>query len=446
MKNVRRSWGLVAVASVALAGMVIPVTLPAGAQETKLAALEAEAKAKPKDFAAAFALGRAYRRAGRYAKAKTELTRAASLAIGPSREDDAVRARYELVVVEWDSGSSNPSLPQPATLPACKQVKVGKSGEALARVCAAEAWLGMERIGMAEDELTVAEKLDAGLYETKLARAHVAIAKPAHDDAIAKLRALTTAVPGRADAWLDLGRDLIDTGKRADAIAPLRKAKELDPDWPEISFELSRALPEGVEARDLARAAAAMRPTWPGAHVRVGELELATGGYDAAKTSFETAIKLAPKLAGAQAGLAWSLVKLKKFPDAKKAAQQAIALAANHPGARLAMGEAQAGLGETDEAVESFRFAHGLDDKDPTGLFRAVEVLLEAKQPMKAEAHADGAVKAFPDDARAWKLKGDAELANGDKKEAKKAYEKALSAPKGTIDKPSVQKKLEGLK
>lgn len=412
------------------------------AQETKLVALKAEVKAKPTDATAAFNLGRAYRRAGKFNEARLELARAAGLAKG----DDAVRARYEAVVVEWESGKHNPSLPQPPSLGMCKQVKVGKDGEAMSRVCTAEAWLTFDRHALVEDELNAAEKLDPDLYEMKLARAKLAIGKGSREDAITKLEALTKATPNRADAWLLLGQQLIESGKLANAVAPLRKARDLDPDWPETSYELARALPDGTEARDLARAAVAMRTTWPRAWLRLGELELATGGYEAANKAFETSIKQSPKVVAAHAGLAMSLVKLKKFAEAKKAANDALGVAANYAPARLALGEAHAGLNEVDEAVEQFKFANSLDSKDPTGHFRAVELLLAVKQPMKAEAHAEGMVKAFPDHARAWELHGDAEVANNDKKAAKESYKKALAAKQGTVDKAAVQKKLDALK
>jgi tetratricopeptide (TPR) repeat protein len=304
----------------------------------------------------------------------------------------------------------------------------------------------MERIPMAEDALAAAEKADVNLYEAKIARARVAIIKGQHDDAITKLKAITVATPSRAEAWFLLGKEQLALDKRADAAAALRKARDVDADWPEVSFELSRALPDGTEARDLARQAVAMRTTWPAAWLRLGELELATGGYEQAKSAFETSIKQSPKVPAAHAGLAMALVKSKKFADAKKAAQDAIGLAANDAQARLAMGEAQAGLGEVDEAVESFKFASSLDAKDPTGLVRAVEVLLAAKQPVKAEAHAEAAVKAFADDARTWNVKGDVDLANGDKKAARESFKKALSSPKGTIDKSATQKKLDSIK
>jgi len=415
------------------------------AQETKIPALKADTKAKPSDAAAAFALGRAYRRAAKFAEARTELARAAGLAKG----DDAVRARYELVVVEWESGKHNPALPQPPSLGMCKQVKVGTSpvsGEALSRVCAAEAWLTFERHTMVEDELTAAEKIDSNLYEAKLTRAKVEIAKGNRDTAITKLEALTKATPNRAEAWFLLGQQQIEAGKNAAAVAPLKKARELDADWPEVSYELARALPDGTEARDLARGAVAMRPAWPEAQLRLGELELATGGYEAAQKAFEASIKQSPKVVAAHSGLAMSLVKLKKYEAGKKAANDAIGVAANYAPARIALGEALAGLGEIDEAVESFKFAHGLDNKDPTGLIRAPEVLLGANQPMKAEAHAESLVKAFPDHARAWEIHGDVELANKDKKTAKESYKKALAATKGTIDKAAVQKKLDAIK
>lgn len=429
------------VAPLVIAASVASPVGRASAQETKVSALKADAKAKPKDAAAAFALGRALRRAGRWAEAKTELTRAAALAKG----DDAVRARYELAVLDWDQGKVNPALPQPPSLSLCKQVKVGTAGEALARVCAAEAWLTMARTAMAEDELAAAEKVDPKLYELALARAKLSIAKGAHDDARAKLAALTAATPGRAEGWLLLGRELRDAGKTTEAVTALRKARELDPDWPEASFELARALPDGVEARDLARAAVAMRATWPEAHLRLGQTELATGGHAAAKAAFETSIEQSPKVVAAHVGLAWALVKLAKLDAAKKSADDAVELSQSDPAARLVLGEALAGLGETDEAVDAFKLAHGLDNADPTGLVRAAEVLLAAKETMKAEAHAEAAVKAFPDDARAWVVKGDVELAQGDKKAAKEAYKKAVAASKGGVDKAALQKKLASL-
>lgn len=418
------------------------VLAPASAQETKLASLKADAKAKPNDAGVAFALGRAYRRAGKFAEAKTELARAANLGKG----DDAVRARYELVVTEWESGKTNPSLPQPPSLGLCKQVKVGKDGDALSHVCAAEAWLTFERTGMADDELTAAAKIDGKLYEVELLRAKIDVGKGSREDAITKLEALTKATPARAEAWGMLGHLLLEDGKHVKAVAPLRKARELDADWPEPVLDLARALPEGTEARDLARQAVAMRSTWAPAFLRLGELELATGGFDAAQKAFETSIKQSPKVAAAHVGLGFTWVKLKKFAEAKKSAADAIAIAANNAGARLVMGEGHAGLGEVDEAVEAFKFAHNLDNKDATGLLRAAEVLLANKESMKAEAHAEAAAKAFPDDARVWALLGDCQVANKEKKEAKESYKKALAAPKGTIDKPAVQKKLDALK
>ncbi|MBK7401574.1 MAG: tetratricopeptide repeat protein [Myxococcales bacterium] len=427
-----------------LAALVsLPVALPivpAHAQETRLSALEAEAKAKPKDAGAAFALGRAYRRAGKWAAAKTELARGAALATG----EEQVKLRYELALSEIDQGVVNTSLPKPPSLPACANVKIGKLGEALSRVCAAKAWLGMERISIAEDELTAAEKAEPGLYEVKLGRLEVTVAKQTHDAAIVEAKSLTNATPARAEAWLYLGTELLAAGKRADAVAPLKKARELDADWPEAAYHLARALPDGVEARDLARTAVAMRSAWPAAQVRLGELELGFGTPEAGQKAFEAALKGAPKLVAAHVGLAWSLVKQKKWDDAKKASSKAIELAANNASARLAHAEALAGGGDVENAVEEFKFAAGLDNKDPTGLLRASQVLLGAKEPMKALGHAEAAVKAFPEDGRTYEVRADAELATGDKKAAKDDYKKALTKP--NVDKVAVQKKLDAIK
>ncbi|MEO7097659.1 MAG: tetratricopeptide repeat protein, partial [Polyangiales bacterium] len=412
------------------------------AQETKVAALKAETKAKPKDASAAFALGRALRRAGRWAEAKTELVRAATLSTGK----DQVKARYELARVEFDQGVTNKSLPLPPSLATCKNVKIGKLGEAMSRLCAAEAWLTFARASMAEDELAAAAKIDPALYELKLGYAMVDVTADKHDDAVVKLKALSVATPTRAEAFRWLGHEYLALDKRADAIAPLKKALVLDADWPEIAFDLSRALPDGAEARDSARAAVAMKPTFPEAWIRLGELELATGGNDAAKAAFETGLKQNAKIAAGHIGLAWANLKLKKPEEAKKAAQEAIKLAGTSASARLVYGEALAAAGQLDEAIDAFKLAAGLDSKDPTGLVRAAEVLLAAKQPVKAEAHAESAVLSFPKDARCWLVLADVQLATGDKKEAKTSYQKALAAPQGTIDKAATQKKLDALK
>jgi tetratricopeptide (TPR) repeat protein len=325
-------------------------------------------------------------------------------------------------------------------------MKTGTSGEALMDVCIARAWLSFARTAIASESLDKAEKIDASIYDLKLVRALVDVVNGNHDDAVTKLKALTAATTDHAEGFLWLGRELLVKGDRAGAVAPLKKARDLDADWPEVQLELARALPDGIEARDVARLAVSMRNDWPDAEARLGELELATGDANAAKTAFEVALKKNPKHVAAKIGLAWALVKLKKFDDAKTAAIDAEKLAANSARARMAHAEALAGLGEVDEAVETFKLASGLDTKDPTPLVRAAQVLLDAKQPMKAEGSAAAAVKQFPNDGRAWEVMGDVDVANGDKKDAKDAYKKALACKEGAIDKSAVQKKMDAIK
>ncbi len=416
------------------------------AQENKLAAFKADTKAKPTDGAASFTLGRGLRRAARWNEAKVELLRAAGLAKG----EELVKVRYELALVELDQNVST-NLPTPPALATCKNVRINPKegvGEALSRVCAGRAWLGFGRPSMAEPELAAAEKLDAKLYELKLARAEVDIVGDAHDDAIAKLKALSAATPTRAEAFYWLGHEYLAKDKKADALAPLKKARELDADWPEATYDLSRALPDGTEARDLARLAVAMRPNWAAAQRRLGELELATGGFDAAKSAFDVAIKLDAKVAVAHVGLAWAQLKLKHPDLAKLSALEAVKLSPTSPAARVVQAESLAALGETDAAVDTFQLAAGLDAKDPTPLVRSVEVLLAAKQPVKAEAHAAGAVKAFPADARCYDVLGDAQLGSGDKKSAKASYQKAISLGTSAMafDKAATQKKADAIK
>jgi cytochrome c-type biogenesis protein CcmH/NrfG len=431
-----------------LPALLLPAALglvaapPSWAQATKLAGLRAEAKAKPKEPAVAFALGRALRRAGLHAEAKGELQRAAALSTG----EPAIRARYELAQVEIESAKPNPASPSPPSLSSCKSLKGSTLAEAFGRLCAAEAWLRMERFSIAEAELAAAEKLEPALYELSLLRAAVAFGKGDGDGAASQLRALTERASSRPEAFALLGRVLVENGRGSDAVAPLRKARALDDGDPETTLLLARALPEGAEARELARGAVAMRASFPAAQLRLGQIELALGAPDAARIAFEASLKDAPKVLAAQVGLAAAWVATKRWPEAQKAANEAVALSASDPGARLILAEALAGGGATDDAVEAFKLAHGLDGTNPRPLVRAAEVLLAAREPMKASAHAEAAVRAFPDDAQAWLVLGDVEFATGDKKGARDAWTKALSAPKGTIDRAAVQKRLAGAK
>ena len=63
-----------------------------------------------------------------------------------------------------------------------------------------------------------------------------------------------------------------------------------------------------------------------------------------------------------------------------------------------------------------------------------------------SRAFADRATQSFEAFAPAWLVLGDVAVATKDKGAAKQAYQKALSAPRGSIDKAEVKKKLAAIK
>jgi predicted negative regulator of RcsB-dependent stress response len=118
----------------------------------------------------------------------------------------------------------------------------------------------------------------------------------------------------------------------------------------------------------------------------------------------------------------------------------------NHGLAKLAEADAIAGKGNIDLAIEAYEQAASFARDNPAPLVHAARACLAQARPTTARAFADRATQSFAGFAPAWEVLGDVAAANKDKQAAKGAYQKALGAPKGRVDKASIKKRLAALK
>jgi predicted negative regulator of RcsB-dependent stress response len=140
------------------------------------------------------------------------------------------------------------------------------------------------------------------------------------------------------------------------------------------------------------------------------------------------------------------LVAKKAWDEALQETATALKLVSNHASAKLAEADALAGKGDIDLAIESYEKASSYGRGTPAPFIHAARACLAGHRPTTARAFADRATQSFADDAEAWEVLGDVAAATKDKPAAKSAYQKALTASAGTIDKAAVKKKLAALR
>lgn len=235
-------------------------------------------------------------------------------------------------------------------------------------------------------------------------------------------------------------------GKGNEAVAALRKAVAAAPDEPEPLLALASALPAGAEATDLLNKALGIRAKYGAARARLGEVQLELGKVAEAEAAFRAAIAIDPKVADWQAGLARALVAKNDWDEALKVSALALKLVGNHALAKLAEADAIAGKGDIDLAIEAYEKAASYSRDNPGPLVHAARACLAQNRPTTARAFADRATQSFAEFAPAWAILGDVAVAAKDKATAKAAYQKALSATRGSIDKAAIKKKLAAIR
>ncbi|MFO0571057.1 MAG: tetratricopeptide repeat protein [Polyangiaceae bacterium] len=396
--------------------------------------LREAAKKPPKDPEAAFELGRSLRRAGEFDDALRVLRGAALKAKG----ELAVRARLEAARTLISANRQKDALRECQGIKPLDAVKWD--------VCVAESHLLWKRASLALPAAERALEAAAGDYDALVAKGRALRMMGKSAESEAAFQSAIAKSAGRFQAHLYLAELYSGLGKQSDAVAALRKAVAADPDEPTPMLVLAEALPASAEASDLLEKALKIRPKFGAALARKGELLLEQGKVAEAEAAYRAAVATDAKMADWQAGLARALVAKGTFDEALKVASVALKLVSNHALAKLAEADAIAGKGDIDLAIEAYEKAASFSRENPWPLVNAARACLGGNRPTTARAFADRAVQSFPEFAPAWLALGDVAVAGKDKSAAKNAYQKALTAPKGNVDKAAVKKKLAALK
>lgn len=362
--------------------------------------------------------------------------------LGLSRERSAIEADWEVArthIAKRDfHGAMN----------ACGLLKKRTGGAAASHVCAAEAHLLWRRGTEARAELAEAVKHSPTpdvAYFARLAEGRVEELASKDSEAASAYRAAMTLAPNRSEAPTLLGALLHRSGD--DGVPELKKAVELDAHDATAQFELGRALLEKGKRADAIAAlekATAERAAYVDALRVLTDAYLAEGRIADAKKTAATLTKAAPNDAFGHVATAKVALAENRPDDAIAEGQAALKLMPHEPKAKLVVADAYVKKGEIDLALEAYQQAMGLDPEDPTPLVRAAAACLAANRVTSAKAFGKRAVTDFPQHAASWVANGDALAADGNGKEARSSYEAARRA-KGA-DPRAIDGKLSGLK
>ncbi len=412
---------------------LMTVAAPSFAQESALDSARAAVRANANDPNASVALGRALRRAGRYADAATELRRGAGTVAG-HQPDSAIKIHWELArtfIAQRDFSQA---------MVACRVVGAQTGGAAAGHACAAEAHLLWRRATDAVTELAQAGRT----YDSKVSEGRALALQLKDSEAEAAFRDAMTLNASGAEPHLYLGKYWVDIGKTDAGVAELKRAVELDGTNPDALYELGRALPAGADAVAALEKAARERPSFLDAWVKLAEVQIAQGKNVEARAAAQSALHINAQDASAHVVVGRVALAEGKADDAMTEARAALAVMANSASAKLLMADAYAKKGDIDLALEQYQAAYGLDRQNPDTLVHAALACIRAGRLTSARAYASTVTREFATWGPGFAVLGDALAADGDATGARAAYDKALQG-RGPIDAAAIRTKIAAL-
>ena len=168
-------------------------------------------------------------------------------------------------------------------------------------------------------------------------------------------------------------------------------------------------------------------PNDPYGHFELGYAFTALSRWDDAKTEYQKAVAIDPKLEPAQLNL--GLVLLRSDPSAAIAPlRQAATLAPAHERPHLLLGLALERTGNLPNAAEEYRAAARLNAKDFDARYELARILLEMKQPAQAESAFRDALAIQPGSPEAMAGLSESLVDQGKTAEAAKELEAYVAA------------------
>jgi len=132
---------------------------------------------------------------------------------------------------------------------------------------------------------------------------------------------------------------------------------------------------------------------------RAGMAFYSSGQYEKAASVFRSKARVNPQDPENFIWLAFSNVALKKYDEAKAAAERAIILAPDHPNAYMGLADSLTGKGDFAKAVEPLKNGIGLNPKNPWAYNRLGNVFYSLGNYPEAVANYQAAAELAPDES-----------------------------------------------
>ena len=350
------------------------------------------ARANPKSALAQYLLARAYVQSRRVAEAQAAYREA--IRINPEFKE----AKTELALLSGQKPDQEEQLKDIEQLRAA--VKANPRDLA-ARERLARRLLASGQVKPAEDELRAILEVAPGHADANLLMAGISAQAGRPDDAANYARAVLRTNPSQVEANLLMAGHLLQGGRREEAAKHLETVLQVNPNRSNVKFQLGVVyvqLGRMADALRLARELEQSEPKSPAAALLKGPVLLAQGNPKGAVEAFNAALKLKPDILEAYRGL----------------------------------GQAYQETGQIDKAVESYRRALAINEKDIASLNNLAWILVDLrKKPDEALPLATKAVQLAPSNPAVLDTLGWIQYQQGAYAEAEKSLSSAVERAAG---------------
>ena len=292
-----------------------------------------------------------------------------------------------------------------------------------------------------------AQHMRAGMEAHKQGRIEVAIAE---------FRKATETDPDLAEAFLNLGEELIQIRDNAAAIAPLKRALELRPDLEAARLQLGYALlslgyaAEAIPHLERVNALEALGI----AQIETGQYQEAVANLSAAlvkrpndpdllyylgrasgllaKRAIDTLQNTYPDSARAHQAMGENYFVLRQLPQAEQEYLEALRQRPEIPGLQLELGLVYAGASQWSKAEEAFRAEAKRQPGSAEAAYRLGEVLLQQGKVREARSELERADKLRPGMPETLYSLGKAASLDGDLALAEKSWTRVIALEKQT--------------